>query len=98
MEGGCLRAMGMTRECQVRICEGLGVKFPGYSAFASFPRCLRLVRSTLSCGCGGQRREWPSRAITGLMQCSNPASLFDHVVGAGEQRRRHVEAKRLGSD
>jgi hypothetical protein len=27
----------MTRECQVRFCEGLGVKFPGaYSASASF--------------------------------------------------------------
>jgi hypothetical protein len=24
------------------------------------------------------------------------ASLFDLVVGAGEQRRRHVEAERLG--
>jgi len=25
------------------------------------------------------------------------ASLFDHLVGAGEQRRRHVEAERLSS-
>jgi len=29
-EGGSLRGTSrMTRECQVRICEGLGVKFPG---------------------------------------------------------------------
>ena len=24
------------------------------------------------------------------------ASLFDHLVGGGEQRRRHVDTKRLG--
>src|SRR5438309_2170357 len=30
----------MTRECQVRFCEGLGVKFPeAYSAISSFLRC-----------------------------------------------------------
>jgi hypothetical protein len=25
-----------------------------------------------------------------------PGYLFDHLVSAGEQRRRHVEAKRFG--
>jgi hypothetical protein len=33
----------------------------------------------------------------GLMQRSKKHSLFDHLVGAGEQRGRHVETKRLCS-
>jgi hypothetical protein len=33
--------------------------------------------------------------MNGLMHCSKIASLFDHLVGAGEQRRRHFEAQRL---
>jgi hypothetical protein len=31
------------------------------------------------------------------MHCGKTASLFDHLVGAGEQCGRHLEAKRLGS-
>src|SRR6266567_3431172 len=31
------------------------------------------------------------RCMNGLMHCSKIASLFDHLVGAGEQRRRYVE-------
>ena len=35
-------------------------------------------------------------ARTGLMQCSNEDALFDHLVGAREQRWRDGEAERLG--
>jgi hypothetical protein len=34
--------------------------------------------------------------IFGLMQRSKIASLFDLLVAAGERRRGHFEAKRLG--
>ena len=32
-------------------------------------------------------------AKTGCEQSQQTASLFDHLVGAGEQRRRYLEAK-----
>jgi hypothetical protein len=41
------------------------------------------------------RREWPSGrcASSSVM---NSRRSFDHFVGAGEQRQRHVEAERSG--
>src|SRR5271157_6028157 len=42
---------------------------------------------------------WVSwRPNCGLMHCNKIASLFDHLVGARKQRRRHVEAEHLGCD
>jgi hypothetical protein len=35
-------------------------------------------------------------ASTGAAQSRALSRLFDHFIGDGEQRRRHVEAKRLG--
>jgi hypothetical protein len=39
----------------------------------------------------------PSCAISGCEQMQQVASLLDHLVGAGEQRRGHVETERLRS-
>ena len=44
-----------------------------------------------------QSRERPLSAKTDICSAAN-ATLFDHLVGAGEERRRYVEAKRLRSD
>jgi hypothetical protein len=47
-----------------------------------------------------QRHEWPSRATSGLMHRSKRVTdlraLLDDLVGSREQRRRNLEAKRLG--
>ena len=54
------------------------------------------VRSTPNCG---HSQAWLAGlfgAITGLMHCSKTEALFDHLVGAGEQHRRHIEAEHAG--
>src|SRR5262245_24338302 len=46
-----------------------------------------------------QRTAGPYRcAISGCEQPQQESRLFDHLVGAGEQRGRHVEAEGLGRD
>src|SRR4051795_4074444 len=56
--------------------------------------CLGAFRPPVS----GARGQFSSPAAENLhtrrlMQCSNPASLFDHLVRAGEQRRRNFETE-----
>jgi hypothetical protein len=35
--------------------------------------------------------------IAAVSNCSEPGALFNHLIGAGKQRRRHIMAERLGS-
>ena len=49
---------------------------------------LVLTAAILSCS-------YPLWVNSGLLQRSKKASLFDHLVGAGEQRSWNVDAKRL---
>jgi hypothetical protein len=86
----------MTRECQVRICERLGVKFPGPTRQTRPSRAIGdmspippLTAVML------QRNERQKRATSGREQMRQDR-LLDHLVGAGEERRRNVEAERLG--
>ena len=53
------------------------------SAFANCGRAVAHVRGSYV-------------PMSDICSCSKIAVLFDHLVGAGQQRRRHVEAKRLG--
>jgi hypothetical protein len=58
---------------------------------------LAHVRYAAHCGPKSDIASLPRRAISRLMQCSKIESLFDHLVGTGQQRGGHVEAQFLRS-
>src|SRR5262245_66316431 len=53
------------------------------------------VRFTPNSGLLQRTRPCPLWANSRLMQRSKTASLFDHLIRTGEQRRRHSQPKRL---
>ena len=87
----------MTRECQVRICERLGVQFPGPTR--QFPGPTRQPQGTQPRPRGvclpfktlRRRRHGGAALECQLQTCASaakPRRLFDHLVGAAEQRKR----------
>ena len=50
-------------------------------------------RSSLNSRHSSTRRSRPKSANNGLMQRSKQHRLFDHVIGATEQRWRHVQTE-----
>jgi hypothetical protein len=57
--------------------------------------CPYNVGSSSNCGCIAASRQMSKRATLRLMHRSKNGSLFDHLIGSCEQRRRHGETERV---
>jgi|SRR5450631_452650 hypothetical protein len=66
-------------------------------SFTSVSRCPRHFRLSPNSGGIADIAGSLKRANNGLMQAQQTASLFDHFVGAGDERWRNHEPKCLGS-
>jgi hypothetical protein len=76
-----------------RSAEGRDARFGSESVIQ---RCRLDVRTTLKNGRRAHIGPWLKSANTGCEQSQQTASLFDHLIGAGKQHRRHLQAERLG--
>src|SRR6516164_3046762 len=64
---------------------------PYIGSGADITRLLSNVRFTPQSGQSADMLVCPLSANSDITRCSKFARLFDHLVGAGERRRRHVE-------
>jgi hypothetical protein len=80
----------MTRECQVRFCEGLGVKFPGPT------RQTRKLATQSRLPLFSQQQTF-LRPIVTSEKCQQRKSrhLFNYLVGTNDDRLSHHQIKRL---
>ena len=67
-----------------------------FGSKADIARCQADVRFTPESGHWNSVVECPLCAKSGHYTLQQKTSLFDHLVGAGKQRRRHDYAESLG--